>query len=197
MPLRSLKKSRSEVPGQSCRALPGPENGEDGPKSDVRWVLGYGRVPSCGTPWLQPRNPTRDISPKGLILHAKCSLERRFFVQHHKDMTGKPEQRAVPEETHIAEQKRFTQNDTNDRDIHWISHVAIKAVTTSFCVGAIGAGVPSPSSAKRPEGSRPEQRGKARRLTVTLRICRQGGPIDMAPPAPAPLRWHHAGPCHQ
>jgi hypothetical protein len=29
VPLRSLKKSRSEVPGQICRALPGPEDGEE------------------------------------------------------------------------------------------------------------------------------------------------------------------------
>ena len=33
MPLRLLKKSKSEVPGQSCRALPSAENGEDGPEA--------------------------------------------------------------------------------------------------------------------------------------------------------------------
>jgi hypothetical protein len=42
-------------------------------------------------------------------------------------MTSKPEQRAVPKETPVTEQKRLTKNNCNDRDIDRISHIAIKA----------------------------------------------------------------------
>ena len=45
----------------------------------------------CRSPWRQPRNPARHISPKALVLRAECLLERRFFVHHHKDMKEKPE----------------------------------------------------------------------------------------------------------
>src|SRR5262249_35786934 len=48
-------------------------------------------IPLCGSPWRQPRNPARAISPKALVVRAECLLERRFFVHHHKDMKKKPE----------------------------------------------------------------------------------------------------------
>ena len=44
---------------------------------------------------------------------------------------------------------RLAQNDRDDGHVYGIAHVAIQTVTTSFCVGAIGAGVPSPCRAKR------------------------------------------------
>jgi hypothetical protein len=47
--------------------------------------------PLCGSPWRQPRNPARHISPKALVLRAECLLERRFFVHHHKEMKKQPE----------------------------------------------------------------------------------------------------------
>ena len=43
------------------------------------------------SPWRQPRNPARHISPKALVLRAECLLERRFFDHHHPDMKKKPE----------------------------------------------------------------------------------------------------------
>src|SRR5579872_1176538 len=84
-------------------------------------------IPLCGSPWRQPRNPARHISPKALVLGAECLLERRFFNHHHPDMKKKPEQRAVPEETPVTKQKGLTKNDRDDRDVDRISHVAIKA----------------------------------------------------------------------
>jgi len=48
-------------------------------------------IPLCGSPWSQPRNPTRDIGPKGLILRAKCLRECRFLVHHNNDVKKKPE----------------------------------------------------------------------------------------------------------
>src|SRR6516165_11997143 len=36
-----------------------------------------------------------------------------------------------------------------NRHVHWIAHIAIEAGNARCWVGAIGAGVPSPSSAKR------------------------------------------------
>ena len=48
-------------------------------------------VPSCGSPWRQPRNPARHITPKDLVLHAECLPERRFFDHHHPDMKKEPE----------------------------------------------------------------------------------------------------------
>jgi hypothetical protein len=48
-------------------------------------------IPLCGSPWRQPRNPARHISPKALVLRAECLLERRFFDHHHPDMKKKPE----------------------------------------------------------------------------------------------------------
>jgi hypothetical protein len=64
-------------------------------------------------------------------------------------MTLKPEQRAVPEETYVAKQKRLTQNDTNDRNINWISYVAIKATHYELLRRRDRGGRPSPSNAKR------------------------------------------------
>jgi hypothetical protein len=43
------------------------------------------------SPWRQPRNPARHISPKALVLRAECLLERRFFDHHHPDLKKKPE----------------------------------------------------------------------------------------------------------
>ena len=45
----------------------------------AEWLLGY------------PEKALASISPKGLILQTECSLERRFFVHHHKGMKKEPE----------------------------------------------------------------------------------------------------------
>src|SRR5579872_32514 len=84
-------------------------------------------IPLCGSPWRQPRNPARHMSPKALVLRAECLLERRFFDHQHPDMKKKPEQRAVPEDAHVAKQEGLTKNNRYDRGIYRISHVAIKA----------------------------------------------------------------------
>src|SRR5260370_42520842 len=67
-------------------------------------------IPLCGSPWRQPRNPARHISPKALVLRAECLLERRVFDHHHPDMKKKPEHRAVPEEPPVTKHKDLTKN---------------------------------------------------------------------------------------
>jgi hypothetical protein len=46
---------------------------------------------SISSPWRQAWNPTRNVSPKALVLRAECLLERRFFVHRHKEMKKQPE----------------------------------------------------------------------------------------------------------
>ena len=64
-------------------------------------------------------------------------------------MEAEPHQPAVSHETPVAEQDRLAQNDGDHGNVYGTAHVANRPVTTRFCVGAIGAGVPSPCRAKR------------------------------------------------
>jgi hypothetical protein len=63
------------------------------------------------------------------------------------------EDRAVGEQPPIAKQDRLAENDGGDRHVDWIAHIAIEAGNDEVLGRAIGAGVPSPCSAKRPNES--------------------------------------------
>src|SRR3977135_3738426 len=60
------------------------------------------------------------LSPKRL-------LERGFFVRHDEEVEEEPEQRAVDDEAPIAHQHRLTQDDGNNRDVYWITHITVEA----------------------------------------------------------------------
>src|SRR6478735_6539521 len=77
-------------------------------------------------PWGHPRYPARDGGAERLVLSPKRPLERGFFVRHDEDVEGEPEQRAVDDEAPIAHQHRLTQDDGNDRDVYWITHITVK-----------------------------------------------------------------------
>src|SRR4051812_22026508 len=77
-------------------------------------------------PWGHPRYPARDGGAERLVLSPKRPLERGFFVRQDEDVEGEPEQRAVDDEAPIAHQHRLTQDDGNDRDVYWITHIAVE-----------------------------------------------------------------------
>src|SRR5258708_23151797 len=76
-------------------------------------------------PWGHPRYPARDGGAERLVLSPKRPLERGFFVRHDEDVEGEPQQRAVDDEAPIAHQHRLTQDDGNDRDASWITHITV------------------------------------------------------------------------
>src|SRR6185503_6645069 len=86
-----------------------------------------GHIPSFRPPWGHPRYPARDAGAERLVLSPKRLLERGFFVRHDEDVEEKPEQRAVDDEAPIAHQHRLTQDDGNDRDVDWITHITVEA----------------------------------------------------------------------
>src|SRR3984893_81941 len=81
---------------------------------------------SCGAPGRERRNPARDVGPEILVLSPKRLLERGFFVRHDDDVEEEPQQRAVDDEAPIAHQHRLTQDDGNDRDVYWITHITVE-----------------------------------------------------------------------
>src|SRR4051812_19220711 len=104
---------------------------------------------SGGAPWEQPRNPPWDVGPKIVVLGPKPRSKHRLLVRQDKRVEGEPHEPAVSHETPVAEQDRLAQNDGDYGNVHRIAHVAIQTRHPRFCVGAIGAGVPSPCRAKR------------------------------------------------
>src|ERR1700755_594902 len=60
------------------------------------------------------------------VLFPKRLLERGFFVRHDEDVEGEPEQRAVDDEAPIAHQHGLTQDDGDDRDVYWITHITVE-----------------------------------------------------------------------
>src|SRR6187455_1793047 len=77
-------------------------------------------------PWGHARYPARDGGAERLVLSPKRLLERGFFVRHDEDVEGEPEQRAVDDEAPIAHQHPLTQDDGNDRDVYWITHITVE-----------------------------------------------------------------------
>src|SRR5262249_36271380 len=77
-------------------------------------------------PWGHPRYPARDGGAERLVLSPKRLLERGVFVRHGEDVEEEPEQRAVDDEAPIAHQHRLTQDDGNDRDVYWITHITVE-----------------------------------------------------------------------
>src|SRR5258706_15787444 len=77
-------------------------------------------------PWGHPRYPARDGGGERLVLSPKRPLGRGFFVRHDEDVEGEPQQRAVDDAAPIAHQHRLTQDDGNDRDAYWITHVTVE-----------------------------------------------------------------------
>ena len=75
----SARQSRGEAARRACYASPSRTACCSG-------IDPLAAIPLCGSPWRQPGNPARHIGPKALVVRAKCLLERRFFVHHHKDM---------------------------------------------------------------------------------------------------------------
>src|SRR6476660_8531332 len=73
-----------------------------------------------------PRYPARDGGAERLVLFPKRPLERGFFVRHDGDVEDEPPQRAVDDEAPIAHQHRLTQDDGNERDVYWISHITVE-----------------------------------------------------------------------
>src|SRR5262245_61784765 len=65
-------------------------------------------------PRSDPGNPARNIGAKDRIRSPECPLQRRFLVQHNVKVGCGPEQRAVCDETPIAEQKSLASNDNYD-----------------------------------------------------------------------------------
>src|SRR6201993_1751884 len=88
--------------------------------------LAAGSHRSFRPPWGHPRYPARDGGAERLVLSPKRPLERGFFVRHDEDVEGEPEQRAVDDEAPIAHQHRLTQDDGNDRDVYWITHITVE-----------------------------------------------------------------------
>jgi hypothetical protein len=78
-------------------------------------------------PWSDAGNPARNISAKGRIRGPECPLQRRFLIQHNVEVGCGPKQRAVCDETPIAEQKSLAGNGNEDRDVHRISYVTVEA----------------------------------------------------------------------
>src|SRR5262249_56964490 len=68
----------------------------------------------------------RDGGAERLVLSPKRLLERGFFVRHDEDVEEEPEQRAVEDEAPIAHQHRLTQDDGNERDVYWITHITVE-----------------------------------------------------------------------
>src|SRR5437016_5204052 len=89
-------------------------------------VLAAASHRSFRPPWGHPRYPARDGGAERLVLSPKRPLERGFFVRHDEDVEGEPEQRAVDDEAPIAHQHRLTQDDGNDRDVYWITHITVE-----------------------------------------------------------------------
>src|ERR1700720_2079499 len=77
-------------------------------------------------PWGHPRYPARDCGAERLVLFPKRLLERGFFVRHDGDVEDEPPQRAVDDEAPIAHQHRLTQDDGNERDVYWITHITVE-----------------------------------------------------------------------
>src|SRR5262245_4661125 len=98
------------------------------PESDS--CTGAAALRRCGArPSAQPRsdpgNPARNIGAKSRIRSPECPLQRGFLVQHNVKVGRGPEQRAVCDETPIAEQKSLASNDNNDGDVDRISNVTV------------------------------------------------------------------------
>src|SRR5467141_723112 len=89
-------------------------------------VLAAASHRSFRPPWGHPRYPARDGGAERLVLSPKRPLERGFFVRHDEDVEGEPQQRAVDDEAPIAHQHRLTQDDGNDRDVYWITHITVE-----------------------------------------------------------------------
>src|SRR3981081_586615 len=89
-------------------------------------VLAAASHRSFRPPWGHPRYPARDGGAERLVLSPKRPLERGFFVCHDEDVEGEPQQRAVDDEAPIAHQHRLTQDDGNDRDVYWITHITVE-----------------------------------------------------------------------
>src|SRR5262245_42384391 len=66
------------------------------------------------------------VEPGNSVLSPKRLLERGFIVRHDEDVEEEPEQRAVDDEAPIAHQHRLTQDDGNDRDVYWITHITVE-----------------------------------------------------------------------
>src|SRR3982075_1490864 len=81
---------------------------------------------SSRPPWGHPRYPARDGGAERLVLSPKRPLERGFFVRRDEDVEGEPQQRAVDDEAPIAHQHRLTQDDGNERDVYWITHITVE-----------------------------------------------------------------------
>src|SRR5215208_1207088 len=56
--------------------------------------------------------------------HTLSQTSARAWVL--EDVEGEPEQRAVDDEAPIAHQHRLTQDDGNDRDVYWITHITVE-----------------------------------------------------------------------
>src|SRR5712671_5792714 len=78
------------------------------------------------TPRSHARDPARDVGTESLVLSSKRLLKRGLFVRHDEDVEGEPQQRAVDDEAPIAHQHRLTQDDGNDRDVYWITHITVE-----------------------------------------------------------------------
>src|SRR5271167_32240 len=89
-------------------------------------VLAAASHRSFRPPWGHPRYPARDGGAERLVLSPKRPLERGFFVRHDEDVEGEPQQRAGDDEAPIAHQHRLTQDDGNDRDVYWITHITVE-----------------------------------------------------------------------
>src|SRR5215469_4471209 len=90
----------------------------------VRWIADIPLI--IPTAMGHPRYPARDSGAERLVLAPKRLLERGFFDCHNPDVEEDPEQRAVDDEAPIAHQHRLTQDDGNERDVYWITHITVE-----------------------------------------------------------------------
>src|SRR4051812_9660149 len=69
------------------------------------------RAALCGSPWREPRNPPPDIGLEVLVLGAKALSQHRLLVSQDKGVEREPHQRAVNQQTRVAEQDPLAQDD--------------------------------------------------------------------------------------
>jgi len=68
----------------------------------------------------------RDVPAKTRVLGPIPRDQRRLFVDLHKDVEGERHERAIHQETPVAEEERLTQDDGDDGGVHGIAHEAIE-----------------------------------------------------------------------
>lgn len=73
------------------------------------------------------RNPSRYVGAEGLILFAKATSQRGFFVCQYEYMEHHPDNRAVLQNPYVSKQKALAHNQRQDGNVHRIANISIEA----------------------------------------------------------------------